>query len=81
MLLLKECIDPDGMGRGESELPKSIGVELLLEPDQQEETVQMLDASGAEEDWHLQRRACALVSPNALLPAGTQGENPVAWVL
>ena len=44
---MKAWIDPDGMGRGESETPSRMvsNRELLLEPDQQEKMVQMLSGS------------------------------------
>ena len=32
----------------------------------------MLDASGTDGDWRLQRRTCADSPTNSLLPAGTQ---------
>ncbi len=37
---------------------RSNGVELLLEPDQQKEMVQVLDAPGTDGDWHLQLHTC-----------------------
>ena len=42
--------------------------------------VQMLDASGIDADWRLQRHTCADSLTDSLSHAGVQRDHPDAWV-
>ena len=80
MPLLKAWIDPDDIGRVESELPRQMPVVSNDSMSQAVgEAVQMLDASGTDADWRLQRHTCADSPTYSLLPAGTQRDDPSAW--